>query len=385
VTLKDEETIIEPWPEEEDDEDFDGLIGPRDELGRRRWNLDEIRRRMARRRVRADWPEPTPLDTVERLPFPVDALPDVLGDFVRALSVETSTPPALAGLLVLSAVASVVARRVEVVDPWDESVNLYVCVTLPPGERKSPVFAQVFASVRAIELDQIERTAEARQEETVRIRTEIRLAKKAQTEALKDPLDRGALAAAIEDERAARAQGEPQAPRLMASDATPETIEVLLRDQGGRIAIVSDEGEIFGTLAGRYSKGGTAPNLDGVLKGHDGSDPILVDRIGRGAVRVDRPAIVFALTVQPEVLRQIGENGDLVGRGFCARFLWAVPDSDIGSRPLTIVPVPSAVRKAYTEVLTDLDAFAFEVDGEPMLLELAPEAAKAFLTFRGDV
>ena len=66
-------------------------------------------------------------------------------------------------------------------------------------------------------------------------------------------------------------------PRLVADDVTPEAAASLLAEQGGRLAVLSAEGGIFATLAGRYSG---APNLEVFLKGHAG-DLLIVDRKGR--------------------------------------------------------------------------------------------------------
>ena len=67
-------------------------------------------------------------------------------------------------------------------------------------------------------------------------------------------------------------------PRLLASgDVTPEKLVGLLAEQGGRIALMSPEGEAFGLMAGLY---GNAPNFEVFLKAHSG-DTIRVDRVGR--------------------------------------------------------------------------------------------------------
>ena len=63
------------------------------------------------------WEQPEPLDNFDRPPFPIDALPPVLANYVSALAVETCTPPDLAGMLALSAVALVCARKVVVSAP----------------------------------------------------------------------------------------------------------------------------------------------------------------------------------------------------------------------------------------------------------------------------
>lgn len=91
----------------------------------------------------------------------------------------------------------------------------------------------------------------------------------------------------------------PAKPRLVADDITSKTAASLLAEQGGRRAVLSPEGGIFATIAGRYS--GT-PNLEVLLKGHAG-DLMRVDRRPREAEHVDKPGLTMGLAVQPEILR----------------------------------------------------------------------------------
>ena len=44
----------------------------------------------------------------------------------------------------------------------------------------------------------------------------------------------------------------PRFLRLMAYDITPERLEVLLAENGGRMGVFSPEGDIFDIMAGRY-------------------------------------------------------------------------------------------------------------------------------------
>ncbi len=78
----------------------------------------------------------------------------------------------------------------------------------------------------------------------------------------------------------------PLPPRLIADDVTTEAAASLLAEQGGRLAVLSAEGGIFSTLAGRYSGG--VPSLEVFLKGHAG-DLLRVDRKGRPAEHVSAP------------------------------------------------------------------------------------------------
>ncbi len=105
--------------------------------------------------------------------------------------------------------------------------------------------------------------------------------------------DRKAAAAAAEAARAAKAEMReievPVIPRLLADDATPEATATLLADHGGRIAIISTEGGVFDTIAGRYAR---TVNMDVYLKGHSG-DRLRVDRQGRPPQYIPSPALTM--------------------------------------------------------------------------------------------
>lgn len=248
-------------------------------------------------------------------------------------------------------------------------VNLYVCVAMPSGERKSPVFTKVFGPLETLE--------EQLASETTFERTRAKAGREwliksngAQAAACLKANDRLGYETAMQEELIAKTIPVPVAPRLLASDVTPEKIPGLLADHGGRIAIISDEGGIFDTIAGRYAS--QVPNLDAVLKAHDGSSPIRVDRVGRESEYVKNPAITFGLAVQPEVLQKIGDNRDFKGRGFSARFLWAVPGSIIGWRPVEVTTVPDPVRNGYWQLLigplNDVDNLRLDLDEDALEL-----------------
>ncbi len=92
--------------------------------------------------------DPTPL-TPRRLtpPFPVDALPPWVADMVMAVAEFTQTPLDLPGCLALAAMSTAAGGRAELeVRPgWREPLNLYTVVAMPPGSRKSAVFAAMIA------------------------------------------------------------------------------------------------------------------------------------------------------------------------------------------------------------------------------------------------
>ncbi|MCI0464601.1 MAG: DUF3987 domain-containing protein [Gemmataceae bacterium] len=115
--------------------------------------------------------------------------------------------------------------------------------------------------------------------------------------------------------------------------------------QGGRMLQASAEGTAIEIAKGRYSEGG---NFDVYLKGHAG-DPLRVGRVGREGETADRLALSVALAVQPDVIRGLAADASMKGRGFLARFLYAVPQSIVGKRKTNPPPVPPAVADTYAQ------------------------------------
>ena len=324
--------------------------------------------------------EPVPL-TARRLlpPFPVDVLPPWMADMATAEAEFRQTPVDLSGCLGLACLATAAGGRVEVeVRPgWREPTNLYVVVALPPGARKSPTFAAMMAPIL--------RAQHAMQEASkpLRARAEIeRDAAEAQAHTTKrtaesaygsDHADK-ALAEAEAAAMAADGITVPPVPILISDDITPETVASRLAQQGGRLALLSAEGGIFDTIAGRYS--GT-PNLEVFLKGHAG-DLLVVDRQGRDREYVEAPALTLGLAVQPDVLTAIAGKPGFRGRGLLARILYAVPESTIGRRKIGTPPVPEPVATAYA---TTMQALVLTLADwtDPAVLTLAPDANDAVL------
>jgi replicative DNA helicase len=301
--------------------------------------------------------DPVPLSARRLLPpFPVDALPGWVGDQVAAVAEATQTPPDLAGCIALAALSTAAGgrARVQVRPGWVEPVNIYTVVAMPPGSRKSAVFAAMIAPLliaeqqlveathpRLVDAELAARVARARAERTAKA-AENALSTEARDELLAEASDAALTAAGMT---------VPVLPRLIADDVTVEAAASLLAEQNGRLAVLSAEGGIFATLAGRYSSG--QPNLEVFLKGHAG-DLLRVDRKGRPAEHVPQPALTLGLAVQPEVLRDIARMPGFRGRGLLARILYSQPPNTVGRRRIGASPVPERVEVAYGQGLRDL-------------------------------
>ena len=99
---------------------------------------------------------------------------------------------------------------------------------------------------------------------------------------------------------------------------------------------------------------------------------------------IESPALTMLLTVQPAVLAGIARNGTFRGRGLLARFLYALPDNNIGRRRIGAPPVPDDVATVYHDRVV---ALAQSMAGwtDPAVLTLTPEARFALLAIEREV
>jgi replicative DNA helicase len=326
------------------------------------------------------WSTPAPVTSTRALPpFPVEALPPWQAQFVDELAEATQTPPDLAAVLVLAATAAATGGRavVEVRPGWTEPTNVYVAVAMVPGSRKSAVFAATTEPLLAAEQSMAETVAdkiiEATTQQAIARSTAQRVAARAaaaegaeRDEALREANDAALMAETIT---------VPARPRLVADDCTPEALGSLLAEQGGRLAMLSPEGDVFDVMAGRYRD--SAANVSMFLKAHAG-DVLKVNRKGRASEYVRRPALTIAATIQPIVIESMARNDGFRGRGLLARFLWSLPASNMGHRRVNTPPVSQSTRERYAADLQALVvALAEWVD--PAVLTLTPEAHAALV------
>jgi hypothetical protein len=345
------------------------------------------------------WDPPTPFAEDQLPAFPVEALPSWLAEYVQALAHATQTPPDLAGLLALAALAMAMAKKVRVTvrQGYSEPVNLFAVIAMPPGSRKSPVFEAVMSPIQSYEEACMRQLAEdiARAEARYNIaKAELQhLQAKAAKET--DNVERMRL-----DEDAATVAVKllslipPEKPRLVTDDTTPERLASLLAANQGRMAVLSAEGgDVFAAMTGRYTahqgkQGAHTGNFAPYLRGYSG-DTLHVDRVGRPAEYVKQPALTVALTVQPSVLQGLHRHQEFRERGLLGRFLYSLPPVLLGHRETRTTPVSEVIRATYDARLTALLALPLETDDEGFpvarALQMAPEAARLFEDFEAYV
>lgn len=328
------------------------------------------------------WEPPEPLGRSSgRLPgFPVNVLPEPFAGMVTAVAEFSQTDAGMAGTSVLGMLAACCGGRavVEARPGWREPCNLFTATVARPGERKSAVQAVLSAPLMDAERDLVDKLAplimEARTLREIEEKSANKAIMSASGPSSTDDMRADAISAAMR----AEAIVVPTVPRILADDVTPEAAASLLAEQHGRLAIISAEGGIFDIIAGRYSN--NVPNLDVWLKGHAG-DRLKIDRKGRPAEYVERPALTVGVMIQDAVLAAIARNPLMRGRGLLARFLYCLPTSRVGYRLSNPPVVPNSTSAAYAKTVHDLAVTLAEWT-DPVVLTLDSRAAAVLRHFQ---
>ncbi len=319
--------------------------------------------------------------------FPVSSLPPPLADLVIAVAESTQTPTDLSGIITLAVASAACAGVVEVspIPGWVEPTNLYLVVAMEPGERKSPVVRKLLGPVHTRERElQVSLSPEVRKRDVERRVLEQTKAHAEKCAATAHEASRRKSALAEAQRAADELAKKPPLPmpRLLADDATAESYSKLLAEHR-RIAILSGESDLFEILAGRYSDGN--PNIGVFLNGHCG-DPMLVDRMGRSALRIESPAITIGITTQPSVINDLAAKRAFGGRGLLARFLYSFPRSKLGSRKLNPDAVPASVGANYEATMGGLfRRLGLPGGGKPRLLTADGAGRAVFDEFRAEI
>lgn len=327
------------------------------------------------------WEAPILFDEVEPPKISAVCLPEVFGELALELAESTETPEALSVMTILGVLSAILAKRfvVSPKDGWKEPLNIYTLVALPPANNKSLVLNKCLEPLVEWEnqegarlLPEIQRQQSERKNQEKRIESlrgkaakEDDLIKRREQETEIIELERNLVEQKV-------------LPQLFINDVTPETFSSQVHEQGGRLAIFSDEGGIVETLTGLYTAGNA--NVDILLKGIDG-----------GHVRVRRqsksfnlnPFITIVLTVQPVVIQNMSAKRAFTGNGMLERFLYVVPKSNLGYRLHDKPSISVETHIRYKARIFELLQIA---EGEnPRVLALGEDAYSVWREFQANV
>ena len=328
--------------------------------------------------------EPFEQPDVEKLPsFPTDGLPPILREMIIETAESLQVDTAMTATVGLSVCALCIQKKFKVAPKpdWIEPLNLFTCVVARPSERKSPCLDLMLKPIVRYETNENARRRPEIEETNTkieilngRIASLKKLASKPLQSKGKNKVDKVDFEQSIQDLQKQLSELEKNGTkpfRLLADDCTVESLISLMAQNRGKIAVISDEGGLFGILSGRYNNG--MPNLDALLKAFTGSR-IIVDRKMRPSEIIDDPALTLSLMIQPQLLDEIMSNQAFAGRGLLARFLYAIPKTRVGTRMYHTSPVQQKVTLAYDDLLVRL--LSIKETDEPRIIKLSPSADK---------
>ena len=326
--------------------------------------------------IDAPWDDPVQLTAKPAPPpFPVDVLPEWIGAQVRQVADELQAPVDLPAQLAITALSVAASKRykVHIRATWYEPLCTYLATALDPTVGKSPAVSRMLKPIKKYEQELIEATAIEREDRD----TERKIIEKTYQKAVN--AGESAEAKAALDEL--REKPEIPEARLVADDITPEKLAMLMASQGGRLAIVSTEGDIFNMMAGKYKDAG---DFAIYLKSWSADDHV-ADRVNRESVLLPEAHLTIGVTIQPGVLKRVAANVEMREIGLSARFMFAVPVDSVGYRDLGRDSTWSDdVEATYNAKMTELVARLYPIP-EVGVIGLSAAAHAMFTAFRQDM
>jgi hypothetical protein len=323
------------------------------------------------------WGEIIPLDTLTPPPFPLECLPVTIGNYARAVSEYTQTDPSMAGVAQLGLLGTLFQNKLHVqsVNGNIEQTSIDAVVILPPAERKSEVIRLTVKPVNKFESEY----NTAHRAELSRNKAEKTLRQKA--------LDAAQRAKDTDIDTLCRAQAavdnfrELKPLTLVADDTTIEALISLMKDNGERMLIASDEGGLFAHMKGRYKLNGD--DMEIYLKAHSGGR-VSVHRKSREPEVLENPALSMIIAVQPYVIENCVLDEENNGRGLTARFVYACCEERAGTRVAVSGRIPEDIAVAYERAvekclrLTVGEADFLETDYTQLRIMQLSEEARAY-------
>lgn len=320
------------------------------------------------------WSDPMPLDNYASLPeFPTDVLPDPFQEMVTEVAEANQVDTGLPGSICLAVLSTCLSKKAIVdLGTHQEPLNLYICSISGSGERKSSTINIMTAPIYEYQKNVQEEISGTIHKAINRVK--IQEAKIANLQKSASKTDNAGERIKIETKLNELSKELvdnpiPNQPVLVVDDITTEALGMIMSKNDERMSILSSEGGIFSVIAGLYSD--NSFNFDLYLKAHPG-DPWSVHRVTREFLSMESPALTMGLTVQPEIIRELGMNRSFRGRGLLARFLFSYNTAHVGYRKRQHKQVSSELKDRYKAHLTQL----LELPLTSNELLLSPEAQK---------
>ena len=296
-------------------------------------------------------------------PFPMEALPPVVQEYVAASAEAIGCDPALVALPALATLAGAIgnSRAVVLKRGWIEPAVIWSTTVAESGGHKSPAFHAAVQPLMELQLDAYDQHKEAMEEH-----------KRALEE----------WQSASKDDRGEKPEAPKEPPSFITNDTTIETLGELLRDAPKGLLVARDELDGWFSSFTRYKgKGSGGSDRAGWLELHR-AGTLRVDRLTREQKRliVRRACVSVTGTIQPSVLARALDQ-EALQAGLGARFLLAMPPKH--RRVWTEKELPEDLSNRYQELLRSLLALPLEntTKRKPYYLGLSLVAKETWVRF----
>lgn len=324
-------------------------------------------------------------------PFPLDALPDTVQNFVQAQAESLQVSAGMIAPLCFSCISLAVTKKasVEITPTHAEPLNLWTLVLADSGAGKSPALKKVFAPVyhwqqetRQLLEPQVAASAahlKALEHERNRIERQMEggSRKSASEQAHVADLE-GDLTKVLQEQVTAQ-KDAVRAPILVVQDTTTQALAKALSEQHEKLAIADAEGLVFDIISAtcKASNGSSAGDVTMFIHSW-GGEPVTSMRISRETLTLHEPLLTFGIMTQPEHFKQVLSDGSqLTARGLFARFLINVPQPIPVAQRRTEreaqAPPLVAVETWYTLIVHLLSE---PLPQEPLVIRYLPDAAQ---------
>lgn len=308
-------------------------------------------------------------------PFPVDALPAVLRDFVEAAAKAASCDHAHVALPALAAAAAAIgtSRQLKLKCTWAVLPTIWTATIGDSGSKKSVGSALALGPIEAIE---------------------SRNERRYQRECRDHEREITSWERQVADWKKTKSRGpqpeKPQSPvstRVMVDNTTIEALAPLLKANPRGLLLAKDELKGWLGSFDRYTSNATAGSDESHWLSMYNGRPMVIDRKTGKHPTIHVPRAVVSITgnIPPGILKR-AMNREKRESGLAARFLMACPPKRRVQWNEEIIPrqVDEAYRRLFEE-LFKLQPLAF-TDGElqPMDVEMSAAAKAQWVAFYND-
>ncbi len=318
--------------------------------------------------------------------FPLNALPIVAAEMVRAVSRSERVPIALPAVCALGLASAALGKGLEVASGGDRTTrgNLFLLASAESGSGKSETFRLIAAPFLDHQQRQIENW---QRNKNPQIQAEIRVLDK-QIESLErkaakatNPADHDQLVKDLKDKIARKDElaRRSSMPCIIAQDVTIERLAVLTRDSREVMFSASaDARKLVDNLLGRYNPGKTTDESF-YLSAFSG-DHTRVDRQGRETVVLNSPCLSLCWFIQPDLMTTMLGEETLSASGVLPRPLLCHTNATPQKIQADDCSLPDAARIGSNQLIQYL-LERFHSAEEPCRIYPAPEAHRTLTDF----